>query len=71
MSLAIAVVSGGLDSVTLAHLLKSQGHELHLVSFDYGQRHVRELEYARLCASRLGATQDVVDLKSLGRVLGG
>lgn len=71
MSLAIAVVSGGLDSVTLAHLLQSEGHDLHLVSFDYGQRHVKELEYSRHCAARLGATQDVVDLQALGKVLGG
>jgi 7-cyano-7-deazaguanine synthase len=71
MPLVIAVVSGGLDSVVLAHLLKSEGHDLHLVSFDYGQRHVKELEYARHCAARLGASHDVVDLKALGRVLGG
>lgn len=71
MSLAIAVVSGGLDSVTLAHLLKSEGHDLHLVSFDYGQRHVKELEYSCRCAARLDATQDIIDLKTLGGVLGG
>lgn len=71
MPLAIAVVSGGLDSVVLAHLLKSEGHELHLVSYDYGQRHVKELGYARGCAAHLRATHDVVDIKALGKVLGG
>lgn len=71
MPLAIAVVSGGLDSVVLAHQLHSQGYNLHLVSFDYGQRHVRELDYARRCAARLSATHDVIDLKALGGVLGG
>jgi 7-cyano-7-deazaguanine synthase len=57
--------------VVLAHLLKSEGHDLHLVSYDYGQRHVKELEYSRRCAERLNATQDIVDLKALGKVLGG
>jgi 7-cyano-7-deazaguanine synthase len=52
---AVAVVSGGLDSVTLAHLLHSQGWTLHLLAFNYGQRHVRELEFARACAARLDA----------------
>ena len=43
---AVAVVSGGIDSVTLAHLLHSQGWNLHLLAFDYGQRHKKELEFA-------------------------
>jgi 7-cyano-7-deazaguanine synthase len=71
MSLAVATVSGGLDSVTLAHLLADEGHDLVLVSFDYGQRHVRELELAAACATCLGAPHHVVDLRSAGALLGG
>ncbi|HET9052412.1 MAG TPA: 7-cyano-7-deazaguanine synthase QueC [Candidatus Dormibacteraeota bacterium] len=72
MSGAVALVSGGLDSVTLAHLLAREGHRpLHLVAIDYGQRHVRELECARRCAERLDARVDVVDLRSLRPLLGG
>ena len=69
---AVALVSGGLDSVTLAHLLHHQGRvPLHLLSIDYGQRHIRELDEARACAQRLGARWDRVDLRSLGALLGG
>lgn len=69
---AVALVSGGLDSVTLAHLLHHRGHApLHLLSIDYGQRHLREIGDARACAERLGARWDCVDLRSLGRLLGG
>ena len=68
---AVAVVSGGLDSVTLAHLLHSQNYELDLLAFDYGQRHKRELDCARRCAERLGARLDVVDISSLGAILSG
>lgn len=68
---AIAIVSGGLDSVTLAYLLHSQGWRLRLVSFKYGQRHLKELEFARICADNLGATLDVVDISSLTPLLGG
>ena len=71
MSLAISIVSGGLDSVVMAHLLQSEGHELHLLSFDYGQRHKKELEYSRRCAKRLNAKHDVIDLRGVGAVLGG
>lgn len=68
---AVAIVSGGMDSVTLAYLLASEGYGLHLLSMAYGQRHAKEIEYARLCAARLGANFDVVDLSGVGRLLTG
>ncbi len=71
MTAAVATVSGGLDSVTLAHDLAAAGHDLTLVSFDYGQRHVRELACAAACAERLGAAYHLVDLRSVGALLTG
>jgi 7-cyano-7-deazaguanine synthase len=68
---AVAVVSGGVDSVTLAYLLDSEGYDLHLLSIDYGQRHKKEISYARLCAERLGAAFDVADISQVGRLLSG
>src|SRR5437660_12659124 len=70
-SRAIAIVSGGLDSVTLAYFLRNEGHKLHLLSFDYGQRHKKELEFAQLCARRLDAAFDVIDLTNITRFLKG
>lgn len=71
MTHAVAIVSGGLDSVTLAYVLRSEGYTLHLLSFDYGQRHSKELAFARRCAERLGAEHTVVDLSGLGALLKG
>lgn len=68
---AIAIVSGGLDSVTLAYLLHAEGYQLHLLSFDYGQRHKKELAFAEGCARRLKATFDLIDLSGLGPYLKG
>ena len=68
---AVAVVSGGMDSVTLAYLLDSEGYDLHLVSVDYGQRHKKEISYAKRCAKRLGAAFDVADISGVGRLLSG
>ena len=68
---AVGIVSGGLDSVTLAYLLKSEGYDLHLLSIDYGQRHKKEISFAKRCAERLGATFDVVDISGIGRLLSG
>jgi 7-cyano-7-deazaguanine synthase len=65
------VVSGGLDSVTLAHFLHARGFAPSLLAFDYGQRHKRELDFARGCAARLHAPLDVVDLSGLRTLLKG
>ncbi len=49
----IAIVSGGLDSVTMAYALKGIGHDLYILSFDYGQKHKKELDFAEYCAEDL------------------
>ncbi|MDP9380907.1 MAG: 7-cyano-7-deazaguanine synthase QueC [Chloroflexota bacterium] len=60
-----------MDSVTLAYLLRSEGYDLRLLSIDYGQRHAKEIGFARLCAQRLGAVFQVADLSSVGLLLKG
>lgn len=67
----VAVVSGGMDSVTLAHLAYVNGMELTLVGVNYGQRHVRELRCAMKCAARLDAAYHEVDLSSVTGLLSG
>lgn len=47
-SKAVVVISGGLDSTTLLHHIHSQGWECTGLSFDYGQRHRKELHYAAM-----------------------
>ncbi|URM88714.1 7-cyano-7-deazaguanine synthase [Streptomyces sp. MRC013] len=71
MSKIIAVVSGGMDSVAMAHHLKDQGNELHLLSVDYGQRHRKEHDFAAAAADRLGAPHQVADLSAVGAMFRG
>jgi len=67
----IVICSGGLDSVSLAYMV-SQEHQLtRLVSFDYGQRHRKELDFAALCAQNLDVPHDVIDMRGIGAVLTG
>jgi hypothetical protein len=54
---AIALLSGGLDSATAAALAQEEGYQVIGLSFDYGQRHRRELEAARLVAASLGLAE--------------
>jgi len=52
---AVVLLSGGLDSSTCLLIARSEGFEVHALSFEYGQRHAVELERARAIASRYGA----------------
>jgi len=54
---AIALLSGGLDSATAAALAVEAGLRVIGLSFDYGQRHRRELEAAACVAQRLGLAE--------------
>lgn len=65
----LAVVSGGMDSITMLHDLHAQGHELSVVSFNYGQRHVKELEVAKANAEALGLEHKIVDMSFLSQLL--
>lgn len=65
------ICSGGLDSVSLAHILANEGALARLTSFDYGQRHRKELDYARACAKQLGVPHEVIDMRSIGAALTG
>ena len=67
----IVICSGELDSVTLAHKTAAERRLAALLSFDYGQRHVKEVESARACAARLGVPHRVVDLRGVGAALSG
>src|SRR5690348_8668787 len=50
---AVLIVSGGMDSCVLAHYYASAGWNLHLISFNYGQKHVKELSYAERSVAKL------------------
>jgi len=66
---AVVLLSGGLDSATTLALAVGTGFECHALSFDYGQRHQRELEAARALAPALGAVRHEViafDLRRFG-----
>ena len=60
MKHAIVLLSGGLDSATTLAIARSQGYETYALSFDYGQRHARELEAAKKIADSLGAKKHLV-----------
>jgi 7-cyano-7-deazaguanine synthase len=67
----IVICSGGLDSVTLAYKTAKEHGLAGLVSFDYGQRHKKELEFAARCADQLNTPHSVIDISRVGAALTG
>jgi 7-cyano-7-deazaguanine synthase len=66
---AVVLLSGGLDSATVLAIARAEGYECHALSFDYGQRHARELESAKKVAAALGAIHHLtlcLDLRAIG-----
>lgn len=66
---AVVLVSGGLDSATALAGARAEGYACHALSFDYGQRHRRELDSARRVASALAAREHLIlrlDLRAIG-----
>ena len=68
-SLAVVLLSGGLDSATALAIAREQGFTCYALSVDYGQRHAAELEAARRVARAGGAREHrvmCVDLAGIG-----
>lgn len=60
MKKAIVLLSGGLDSTTALYLAKKQGFELYAITFQYGQKHDKELQCARAVAKAAGVREHKV-----------
>ena len=65
---AVVAFSGGQDSTTCLAWALKRYEKVYTVSFDYGQRHKKELECAENIAKKLGAEHIVLDLKELNRL---
>ncbi len=66
----VVVFSGGLDSTTLLYHLIALGHEVKAISFDYGQRHRKELEAASAIATLLSIEHRIVNVSGLAEIFG-
>lgn len=67
----VVVYSGGLDSSVLLYYLKAEGHDLKAISFDYGQKHSREIGSAAAICSRCDVNVEhrIIDLSCLKPIL--
>ena len=69
MAEAIVLLSGGLDSSTVLALAKERGYDVVALTFDYGQKHKRELNSSRKMARHFKAKEHVIVPLNLGELL--
>lgn len=59
---SVAIVSGGMDSTVLLYYMVERGRYPHVLSFNYGQRHRKELQFAQYHSDRLNLKQTTINL---------
>ncbi len=67
---AVVLLSGGLDSTVCMAVAHSKGYELFPISFNYNQRHARELESAESVAQYYNVTKHII-IETNMNVIGG
>ena len=68
---AVVVISGGLDSCGVASYISKKGYELHLITFNYGQRARQEIKRAEEIGSALSAREHkILDISFMKELYG-
>lgn len=67
----VVIYSGGMDSFTLLNQVHRSGKEVYALSFNYGQRHSKELEFASRVCEQLKIAHQVVDIRAINSLIGG
>ena len=63
MSNVLVVYSGGLDSYTLLRKAIKKFDRVEAITFNYGQKHSKEIEFAKLNCKELNVKHEVVNLE--------
>ncbi|WP_369854892.1 7-cyano-7-deazaguanine synthase QueC [Candidatus Thalassolituus haligoni] len=66
---AVVIYSGGMDSFTILHRAHRDGYELFPLTFNYGQKHSKEIRYAASVCQSLGLPHRVIDITAINQLL--
>jgi 7-cyano-7-deazaguanine synthase len=67
----IIVLSGGIDSSTVAYWAQNKGYSIYGLSFNYGQIASKEVKHAKKIMEKLESSLKVIDLSSLKNIFSG
>ncbi len=66
---AVVIYSGGMDSFTILNKAYKEGYELYALTFDYGQKHSKEIAYATRVCEELGINHRIIDITAINQLL--
>ena len=69
MNKAVIIYSGGMDSYTLLHWALEHEMLPYALTFDYGQKHRKEILYAKAECERIGIEHKLVDLSGITELI--
>jgi len=67
----VVIYSGGMDSFTVLNRALKDGKEVFALSFDYGQKHVKELAFAADVCKSLKVKHKIIDISAINELLAG
>lgn len=68
MEKVVVIYSGGMDSFTVLNKAVIDGHEVFALSFDYGQKHRKELIFATAVCKEMQIEHKVLDINSISNL---
>lgn len=67
----VVIYSGGMDSFTVLNKVVREGKQVFALSFDYGQRHSKELQVAADVCAALNVSHKIIDISAINSIIGG
>lgn len=67
----VVIFSGGMNSFTVLNKAIREGFDVHALTFNYGQRHVKEVEYAKNVCEDLSIPHKIVDISAINSIIAG
>jgi len=66
---AVVIFSGGMDSFTLLNKVIKEGYDVYALTFDYGQKQVKEVHIAKTVCEDLSVPHKVLDISAINQLM--
>lgn len=69
MEKVVVIYSGGMDSFTILNQAIKEGVQVYALTFNYGQKHSKEILFARKVCEQLSVNHRIVDISAIHQLL--